>query len=160
MHSRRLEGPLWAEWLAPLPLAALVAWFAWPGASDLRVVGDLRLFGDLLRAGLLAVFFLFVAHGYDLFGLLRTRAANFLGTISYSLYLTHCIVLYVVVHVADRIVPIATLDGSQYWLLAGAAALGTVLLCSLTYRYVEYPFLRRSTSAPQESLPPVVGLAT
>jgi len=159
VHSRRLEGRLRAAWLAPLPLAALVAWFAWPGASDLRVVGDLRLFGDLLRAGLLGVFFLFVAHGYDLFGLLRTRAANVLGTISYSLYLTHSIVLYVVVGAADTVMPIARLDAVQYWTVAAVAALACVALSALTYRYVEYPFLRRSANAPQASPAPAVGLA-
>jgi peptidoglycan/LPS O-acetylase OafA/YrhL len=149
VHSRRLEGRLDSAWLRPLPLAALLGWFAWPGASELRV-GELRLFGDLLRAGLLGVFFLFVAHGYDLFGLLRTRAAKVLGTISYSLYLTHCIVLYVAVLLADRIIHIASLDESQYWLLATAAALGAVLLSSVTYRYVEYPFLARTAASRRD----------
>jgi len=134
VHSGALQGRLRAWWLAPVPLLALAGYFAVPGAA-------------LLQAGLLGVFFVFVAHGDDLFGLLRTRAAYVLGTISYSLYLTHSIVLYVVVRLVDRAVPVVTLDVAQYWLVAGVAALATVALSSLTYRRVEFPFLRRSSAA-------------
>jgi peptidoglycan/LPS O-acetylase OafA/YrhL len=131
VHRRVLEPRLFLKsWLVPLPLAALAAYFA-------LAAGEHRL----AESALLFVFFLFVVHGYDALGLLHTRPAKLLGMVSYSLYLTHCIVLYVVMHAADRMVAIASLSAVQYWLLAALAALGAVAVSCLTYRYVEFPFI-------------------
>jgi len=129
VHRRLLEGRLSSPWLGVLPLASLGAYFALPTGNGLPQ--SAALFG----------FFIFVVHGWSLFGLLRTRAAKVLGTISYSIYLTHCIALYVTMHAVDRLVPVRTLEGGEYWMLAGLAAAGCVLLSALTYRYVEHPFL-------------------
>jgi peptidoglycan/LPS O-acetylase OafA/YrhL len=118
-------------WLAPL---ALVAWFF---AAPLP---------KLAQYALLFVFFLFVVHGWSAFGLLRSRAAKTLGLASYSLYLTHCIVLYVTVGLASHALPLSTLGAAQYWALAGLAALGAVALSALTYRYIEHPFLHPQPS--------------
>jgi peptidoglycan/LPS O-acetylase OafA/YrhL len=125
-----LLGNRWSSpWLTIAPLAALGAYFLLPAGYGLPQT--VLLFG----------FFLFVVHGASLFGLLRTRSAKVLGTISYSIYLTHCIALFVTVHAVDRLAPMKTLDAPAYWLLAALAAAGCVLLSALTYRYVEYPFL-------------------
>ncbi|HZO00251.1 MAG TPA: acyltransferase [Burkholderiales bacterium] len=129
VHRRLLEGRLGSRWLGVLPLASLGAYFALPTGNGLAQ--SAALFG----------FFIFVVHGWSLFGLLRTRAAKVLGTISYSIYLTHCIALYITMHAVDRLVPVRTLEGGEYWMLAGLAAAGCVLLSALTYRYVEHPFL-------------------
>jgi len=120
-------------WIAPL---ALVAWFF---AAPLP---------KLAQYALLFVFFLLVVQGWSAFGLLRTRAAKMLGLASYSLYLTHCIVLYVAIGLASHALSIASLGATQYWTLAGLAALGAVALSALTYRYVEFPFLHPQP-APQ-----------
>jgi peptidoglycan/LPS O-acetylase OafA/YrhL len=117
-------------WLAPLPLAALAAYLAAPPRHG------------LLPSALLFVFFVVVVHGYSVFGLLCSRAAKVLGMASYSIYLTHCIVLYAVMRAADRLMPIASFGEGQYWLLASLAAVGTVVLSTFTYRHVEFPFIR------------------
>jgi peptidoglycan/LPS O-acetylase OafA/YrhL len=135
---RLLEGRLRSPWLTAVPLLSLGAYFALPGGNGLPQ--SLALFG----------FFIFVVHGTSLFGLLRTRAAKVLGTISYSIYLTHCISLFVTVHAVDRLVPIRTLDGGDYWLLAALAAAGCVLLSAVTYRYVEHPFLHSQPTRKSE----------
>jgi peptidoglycan/LPS O-acetylase OafA/YrhL len=127
----RLASP----WLAPLPLAALATYFGAAGQHG------------LVQCGLLFVFFLFVVHGYGVLGLLRTRAAKVLGMASYSIYLTHCIVLYVVMHAAERMAGVASLSGAQYWLLAALAAAGTVVLSAFTYRHVEFPFIHPQAGA-------------
>src|SRR5262249_40043950 len=113
-------------WIAPF---ALVAWFF---ASPLP---------KLAQYALLFVFFLGVVYGWSVFGLLRTRAAKTLGLASYSLYLTHCILRYVVVGLASQALAIATLGDVEYWALAGLSALGAVALSTFTYRYIEFPFL-------------------
>jgi peptidoglycan/LPS O-acetylase OafA/YrhL len=126
-----LAGGLGSRWLAPLPLAALAAYF---------VLGE--HLHKMLQPGLLFLFFVFLVHGYSAHGLFLSRPAKLLGTVSYSLYLTHCIVLFTTMHAVDRLVPIATLDPVQYWMLAAFAGLATVVLSAVTYRYVEYPWLK------------------
>jgi peptidoglycan/LPS O-acetylase OafA/YrhL len=136
VHRRLLEPRVFLKgWLAPLPLAALAAYFAIAGERHLT------------ESALLFVFFLFVVHGYSLLGLLHSRPAKLLGMVSYSLYLTHCTVLYVVMHAANRVLVIASLSTAQYWMLAALAALGTVVLSCLTYRYVEFPFIHPEARA-------------
>jgi len=120
-------------WIAP---AALVAWFF---AAPLP---------KLAQYALLFVFFLLVVQGWSAFGLLRTRAAKMLGLASYSLYLTHCIVLYVAAGLASHALALGSLGAAHYWTLAGLAALAAVALSALTYRYVEFPFLHPQP-APQ-----------
>jgi peptidoglycan/LPS O-acetylase OafA/YrhL len=129
VHRRMLAGRLDSPWLAPVPLAALAVYFAAPGMHGLA------------QAAALFVFFVFVVHGYSVLGLLRTRPAQFLGMISYSIYLTHCIALFATVRAVDALVPVASLDAVQYWLLAALAAAGCIALSALTYRFVEYPFI-------------------
>ena len=73
-------------------------------------------------------------------------AAKVLGTISYSIYLTHCIALFVTVHAVDRLAPMQTLDGGAYWLLAALAAAGCVLLSAFTFARHQ-PFLGEHVGA-------------
>lgn len=90
-------------------------------------------------------FFLCVVDGNSLFGVLRSAPAKLLGLVSYSFYLVHAIVVFVVVRVAASLIPIGLLGAARYWLIAAAAALIAVMLSALTYRYVEYPFLSMRT---------------
>lgn len=141
VHRRLLQGRLSSPWLGALALAALAAAFA---ARDMH---------PLVGALALSVFFILVVHGCSLFGLLRTRSAKLLGTVSYSIYLVHCIALFAIVRAADAVVPMERFAPHEYWVLAAAAAVGAVALSTLTYRYIEYPFLadkpaRRSVVAP------------
>lgn len=138
VHRRLLDARLASPVLTVLPLGALGAYFLLPG-----------IYG-LAHSVALFAFFIFVVHGSSLFGLLRTRAAKVLGTISYSIYLTHCIALFVTVHAVDRVVPMRTLDAHAYWLLAALAAAACVLLSAFTYRYVEYPFLHSQPARKPE----------
>jgi peptidoglycan/LPS O-acetylase OafA/YrhL len=86
---------------------------------------------------LLGVAFVFVAAGNDLFGILSTKAAFLLGTISYSFYITHGIVLFVVSHLFNRWVPISLLSPLEYWLLMGVVAVGAVGFAGMLYWNVE-----------------------
>jgi peptidoglycan/LPS O-acetylase OafA/YrhL len=135
VHRGTLEGRLGSPWLAPVPLAALAG----------CLLAQERY--PLLQPALLFVFFVFVVHGFDVFGLLRLRAAKVLGTVSYSLYLTHCIVLFVVFHAAHGVVQVGTLGALQFWMLVAVAAAATVVLSAVTYRFVEYPFINPQAAA-------------
>lgn len=134
-----VNGWLQRWFLAPLPVAALLAVLLFPSAYALAPIG------------LMFVFFLFVTGGNSLFGLLASRPARLLGTVSYSIYLVHCIVLYCIMHAADTYVPLASMTPAAYWLLAAAAATLTVLVATVTYRCIEHPFIARPAAA--SSLP-------
>jgi len=94
--------------------------------------------------------FLCFVYGDDLFGLLTAPGAKVLGAISYSIYLLHPIVLYLVLHTLNRFLPVGALSGDLYWLLVAACGILLVLLSALTYRFVEHPFLGPSRAAKKK----------
>jgi len=132
-----LEQRLRPMWMTPVPLAALMA--------------ALSLDFSLSHSALLFVFFIFVVSGNSLFGLLESSPAKLLGTISYSIYLVHAIVLFVVLRLAENHFGIGTLDAIEYWSLAGLAAALTVLISAFTYKYVEFPMIQRSAAVSGRS---------
>lgn len=73
--------------------------------------------------------------------LLQTRSAKLLGSISYSTYIIHCIVLYLSFYMMNMIYPIKQFNGWQFWMFITSIALFLVVVSALSYRYVEYPFL-------------------
>lgn len=96
----------------------------------------------VVSLGILLIFI----YGNSLFGIFKTKAALFLGTISYSMYLMHGIVLFAILHLADTIIPIKSLGALHFWSLILISALVTVLLSAITYKYVEHPFLTKKSS--------------
>jgi peptidoglycan/LPS O-acetylase OafA/YrhL len=94
---------------------------------------------------LLGVVFLFVVAGNDFFGLLSLKAVLLLGTVSYSFYITHGIVLYVITHSFNHWVPIQRLSALGYWSLMGVAGVSAVCFSTLLYWTVERRFMRRSS---------------
>ena len=95
-----------------------------------------------LRAGaMLFVVFFILAAGNSLFGLLVSAPARLLGATSYSLYLLHSPILFLVLYFVNRWTPIASLDALSYWSVVGLAGCLLVLAAALTFRWVEYPFM-------------------
>ena len=139
-----LNGHLARPWLAPVPIAAIaMVLLAFDEAYHPAAIG------------LLFAAFLFVVDGNTLFGLLRTRAAQLFGTVSYSFYLVHCIVLFVAFRIVNGIVPVAQLTGAQHWTVAALAALGATMLSAFTYRRVEYPFIAPAPAPVRAALEPL-----
>jgi len=90
---------------------------------------------------LLAVFFIPIALGNSLFGLLKMPIFILLGEISYSIYLLHGIVLYLVFTIF--IPSFFTLQTSQFGVYLGMALTGIIVVCVslLTYSLLEKPFM-------------------
>jgi peptidoglycan/LPS O-acetylase OafA/YrhL len=86
-------------------------------------------------------------YGNSLFGLLRTASAKFLGTVSYSIYLLHGIVLHLLLTAVNNFHPIVTMSPLEYWGYILVAGLVTVLVSAFTYQYIEYPFIQRIAKA-------------
>ena len=117
------------------PLAALA------GGIALASVFLLPTAFGLAPSLLLLVFFLCVVHGNSFFGALNGTGARMLGLVSYSVYLLHCIVLFLLVHGLDAFFGVRSLGAAQYWLVVALAAAITVAISAFTYRWIEHPFL-------------------
>jgi len=90
------------------------------------------------------IFFISLVHIQQeskVYKLLQTRPAKLLGSISYSTYIIHCIVLYLSFYMMNIIYPIKQFSGGQFWMFIAFIALFLVAVSALSYRYVEYPFL-------------------
>jgi len=96
------------------------------------------------ESALLAPIFLMVVYGNDFHGLLTSRAMMYLGKISYSVYLLHGIVLYVLVQGLAWHFHWVSLDPFAYWALMAVVGVVVILVASVSYRFLELPFLGKS----------------
>src|SRR5450755_1539745 len=116
--------------------AAMVALISL-GCVGLFIYDPFNALGILL----LTIFFVAIASGNTLFGLLKMRAARWLGEITYSIYLGHGIVLWVIM---QNIVPrLSWFHPTTIWMFASAIVVTPilVLLTSASYVLIERPFI-------------------
>jgi peptidoglycan/LPS O-acetylase OafA/YrhL len=97
-----------------------------------------------LQSLILFIFFLSVLHGNSLFGLLKTRAMRLLGMISYSIYLIHNIVLWIMFNRWNSFEPIQTISPETFWLIVVFSGAIVVLFSLITFRYIEHFFYHAS----------------
>ncbi|PTL80417.1 acyltransferase [Vitiosangium sp. GDMCC 1.1324] len=114
---------------------------------------------DLLHSAVFGSAFALVAGGSSVFGLLKTRPLLCLGKMSYSIYLFHGIVLFLVTRTVAAFVPMRSIPMAAYWGLIAATSVGVIAVSGCVYRYVEWPFLRKETAKRREVLPAAVPLA-
>lgn len=110
--------------------------------------------GSLAVRLLLAVAFVSFLYGNTLFGLLTTRWARVLGTVSYSIYLLHGVVLFLGLTLLNHFRPIATMGVMEYWAWIAPIGVVAVLVACVTYRWLEHPFLSsggRPATRPEET---------
>lgn len=92
----------------------------------------------LLPLLLLSLFFIIVASGNDLFGLLRLRAIRWMGEISYSTYLLHGILLWMTF---SWVLPKVE-NPTAIWILLPTIWLLSsllIIISSITFRFIEMP---------------------
>lgn len=107
---------------------------------------------DYLPTLLLGIFFFIILQGNSLFGLLHRPEAHLLGAVSYSLYLLHCILLYVGVNALARAgVLLPQLNENAALGVAATLSIAVFGLSLCSYRWLEHPFLR---SGPHKSRQP------
>jgi peptidoglycan/LPS O-acetylase OafA/YrhL len=114
---------------------------------------------SLIGAALLSIPFIVFASGNTMFGLLTCRPARLLGMLSYSIYLLHNWVLYLVSRCVNHYSSISYLPAHSYWMVGALVAMLTIACAALTYRFVEYPFLRTDNRKELELTHPS-GIAT
>ena len=94
---------------------------------------------------LLTTAFAIITAGNTLGGLLAWPAARLAGEITYSVYLLHGLVLFAVFHFLLGTERAASFTAFQHWLVIFACVPLTVLVCCLTFRWIEAPAMQRST---------------
>ncbi len=90
---------------------------------------------------LVPVFFA-VAAGNTFFGILSHPATRLLGTISYSVYLLHCIILMGVLKALKFAFDFNQLPLHYYSVLLIGIGAFVIVACSVSYRWIEHPALK------------------
>ncbi len=90
---------------------------------------------------LLSIFFIAAVADNVLLKCFSFKASQFLSTISYSIYLLHGIVLFVVFKFVIGFEMARELSALQHWCVVAACAVILVLVSSITYHFIELPFL-------------------
>ena len=91
---------------------------------------------DLIHIAIISILFFLVVLGNDLFGLFRLKSTKLLGEISYSIYLLHGMVLYILFSQIP-IANISEMTPSEYALLMPFLSVAVVLVSSVTFLLVE-----------------------
>jgi peptidoglycan/LPS O-acetylase OafA/YrhL len=91
----------------------------------------------------LSVAFVIIACGNNLFGILTTRTARYLGEVSFGVYLLHGIVMFTVFNYIFGFEHVSTMSAVHYWLLISFITVLLIVAATLTYRLIEAPAMRR-----------------
>lgn len=99
----------------------------------------------------LALPFLCICWGNTFFGLLTSRPALFLGRISYSFYLLHLLTLASADALLGKVLNPTQHGVLAFWAFAGVCGAVALVIASVSYQFLEHPFLyvrleRRSSS--------------
>ncbi len=95
---------------------------------------------------LLSIFFIAAIADNPLLKIFSSRASQFLSTISYSIYLLHGIILFIVFKFVIGFETAKLFSPIQHWSVISGCAIILILASSLTYRFIELPFLHLAKS--------------
>jgi len=105
-------------------------------------------FSDNVNFARLMIFttaFTLIACGANLFGILTTRAARALSTISYGVYLLHGITLYVVITYLIPQEYRSNVTIQHYWIFIFLLTPVLIGLASLSWHFVEFPAINSAS---------------
>lgn len=91
---------------------------------------------------LLTPIFVVIAYGNTIFGVLSMAPAKILGAISYSIYLLHCLILQAVMQTVNLAFPLIRMSALEYWLVTGIVCAAVVITSSITFRFIEHPWMK------------------
>lgn len=91
--------------------------------------------------------FIVITFGNTFGGVLTIRPMISLGKISYGVYLTHGLVLFVSSAIINRFIPIRDFSCIQFWIFTTLCGLMVLALSSFLHQNVERPFMHREKTA-------------
>jgi peptidoglycan/LPS O-acetylase OafA/YrhL len=87
------------------------------------------------------VFFIIVASGNSFFGLLTSSLSRKFGQITYSLYLIHGTLLFIIFYGIIGVEKAAKLSNLEYWGIISVTVIPLLFLSQLTFKYIELPMM-------------------
>jgi peptidoglycan/LPS O-acetylase OafA/YrhL len=93
----------------------------------------------------LSIAFLIIACGNNLFGILTTRTARYLGEISFGIYLLHGVIIFIVINFIIGLEKVKTFSSLSYWSMISAITIIIILTATFTYRMIEAPAMKHVT---------------
>lgn len=100
----------------------------------------------------ITVSFTLIALGNDFLGLLKNKTLKLLGEISYSTYLVHGLIIFVMIHYIYGLEATILVSPTEYCILIFFTAPIIIFVSFLTFRFVEKPFIKRAkrfTTSPK-----------
>lgn len=91
-----------------------------------------------------SVVFLIIASGNNFFGVLSSTFSRKFGQTTYSLYLLHGIVLFIIFNFIIGFDQAKLLTNTEFWLIITASIFPLILICQLTFKYIEAPLMALS----------------
>lgn len=96
---------------------------------------------DIVHHLMMFLFFFLVVFGNSIFGILRLNASRILGEVSYSIYLLHGLILYLL-FTQFNLYDIKEIKPKYYVLLMPVVAVLVLLVSSVTFLSIERPFIK------------------
>jgi len=87
------------------------------------------------------VFFIIIASGNSFFGLLTSSLSRKFGQITYSLYLLHGTLLFIIFYGIIGVEKAIKLSNLEYWGIISATVIPLLFLSQLTFKYIELPMM-------------------
>ena len=100
---------------------------------------------------LLTIIFGLVARGTSLFGLFNIKQLHFIGKMSYSIYLLHSVMLFVVFYYGVGFEEAKTLSSTSFCIIIFCLTPILMTLSYLTYTFIEKPFMDKSKAIKDKS---------
>ena len=94
---------------------------------------------------LLSVSFICVAGGNSLFGILNSKISQLFGQISYSMYLLHGLILYILFNIHIGKEQMNELSNLKYGITLFECSTLLIFISMITYKYIERPLIMKKT---------------
>lgn len=133
INSRKFEGVLKQKKYTVLAilLLSLSVYFFNGGRKPIQIV-------------ISSIVFLIIATGNNFFGILSSAFSRKFGQITYSLYLLHGILLFIIFYFIIGFERAKSLTDIEFWLIIMASIFPLILICQLTFKYIELPLMSLS----------------
>lgn len=80
--------------------------------------------------------------------ILASKPLVFMGEISYSIYLMHVFTFFIFGSFINKYLSPGEISNLYFYALLMAYCSVTVVVCTITFKYIEYPFIRKNNTIP------------
>lgn len=100
---------------------------------------------EIIPLVLLTVVFIIIVGGNTLFGLLEWSPSIYIGQLTYSIYLLHGLILFVIFRFILGFEQAAALSFTQHWLIMWCCIPVILLICTISFHWIELPGINSLT---------------